>query len=119
MRPTLTPSRVWLARGIAVAADVLQIGLFPYFAEGALSPLDDVLDVLVAVALIALLGWHWVFLPSLVAELIPGLDMVPTWTAAVFFATRHGAARPAAPAATPGALRDVQVQYARSRPADE
>jgi hypothetical protein len=35
------------------------------------------------------LGWHWAFLPTLAAELIPGLDLFPTWTAAVFFVTRQ------------------------------
>jgi hypothetical protein len=34
-----------------------------------------------------LLGWHWAFLPTFAAELIPGLDLVPTWTAAVFYVT--------------------------------
>jgi hypothetical protein len=35
-----------------------------------------------------LVGWHWAFLPSFVAELVPGLDIFPSWTAAVWFATR-------------------------------
>src|SRR5581483_3470835 len=75
----------WL---IAVAADVLQIAALPLFAEGGFSPADTVLDVIVAFLLIRLLGWHWVFLPSMAAELIPGVDLVPTWTAAVYYATR-------------------------------
>ncbi|MGB8129978.1 MAG: hypothetical protein WCG81_09300 [Candidatus Angelobacter sp.] len=29
------------------------------------------------------------FLPTFAAELVPGLDLFPTWTAAVFFATRQ------------------------------
>ena len=37
-----------LAWAIAVAADALQIGAFPLFAEGAISPLDSVLDLVVA-----------------------------------------------------------------------
>jgi hypothetical protein len=39
--------------------------------------------------LIKLLGWHWAFLPTFAAELVPGLDLFPTWTTAVFFATRQ------------------------------
>jgi hypothetical protein len=73
---------------IALAADALQIGVFPLFAEGALSPADTALDVVVGALLIRLLGWHWAFLPTFAAELLPGLDLFPTWTAAVFFATR-------------------------------
>jgi len=42
---------------LAVAADALQIFVFPLFAEGALSPADDVLDIAVAAVLIHLLGW--------------------------------------------------------------
>jgi len=30
-----------------------------------------------------LLGWHWEFLPSFAAKLIPGVDLVPLWTLAV------------------------------------
>ncbi|MEO8432376.1 MAG: hypothetical protein ABI592_12765 [Acidobacteriota bacterium] len=85
--------RIRAARGLAIAADVLQIAVFPLFGPGALSPWNDALDLLVAAALTRLVGWHWAFLPSFVAELVPGLDLVPTWTAAVLFATRGGAAR--------------------------
>jgi hypothetical protein len=76
----------WL---VAIVADALQIVAFPMFAEGGLSPADAALDIAVAAVLTKLLGWHWAFLPSLMAELVPGLDLFPTWTAAVFFVTRQ------------------------------
>ena len=76
-------SRFRAAMLLAVAADALQIFGFPLFVEGALSPLDDILDFIVAGALISLLGWHWEFLPSFIAELVPGVDLVPFWTLAV------------------------------------
>jgi len=75
----------WL---VAVGADALQVLAFPFFAEGGVSPADSALDLFVAFLLIRLLGWHWAFLPSLAAELIPGVDLFPTWTAAVWFVTR-------------------------------
>jgi hypothetical protein len=78
-----------LAWIVALGADAVQIAVFPMFAEGALSPADTVLDVLVGVLLIRLLGWHWAFLPTFAAELLPGFDLFPTWTAAVFFVTRQ------------------------------
>ena len=78
-----------LAWMVAVGADALQIAAFPFFVEGGLSPADSVLDLFVAFVLIRLLGWHWAFLPSLAAELIPGADLFPTWTAAVWFVTRQ------------------------------
>jgi len=68
---------------LALAADALQIFGFPLFAEGALSPVDDVLDLAVAAVLVNLLGWHWEFLPAFAAELVPGVDLVPFWTMAV------------------------------------
>jgi hypothetical protein len=77
------------ALGIALFADAVQIVLLPFFGEGALSPANDLLDMAVAWALMRLLGWHWAFLPTFVAELVPGLDLVPTWTLAVLIATRQ------------------------------
>ena len=71
------------AMGLALAADALQIFVLPLFFEGALSPADDVLDLAVAAILVHLLGWHWEFLPAFVAELVPGVDLVPFWTLAV------------------------------------
>jgi hypothetical protein len=41
---------------LAIAADALQIFVFPLFAEGAVSPADDVLDLAVAAVLVNLLG---------------------------------------------------------------
>src|SRR5437879_9030945 len=76
-------SRFRAAMILAIAADALQIFVFPLFGEGALSPADDVLDLAVAAALIHLLGWHWEFLPAFLAELVPGLDLVSFWTLAV------------------------------------
>lgn len=77
------PARFRAAMVLAVAADALQILVFPFFAEGAWSPADDLLDVAVAAVLVHLVGWHWEFLPSFVAELVPGVDLVPFWTLAV------------------------------------
>ncbi len=33
--------------------------------------------------MVHLLGWHWEFLPSFLAKLAPGVDLVPFWTLAV------------------------------------
>jgi hypothetical protein len=76
----------WL---VAIAADSIQLVALPLFAAGGWSPVDVLLDAVAAVILIRLLGWHWAFLPTLAAELVPGLDLFPTWTAAVFFVTRQ------------------------------
>jgi hypothetical protein len=76
------------ALAIAAIADVLQWVFFPLFMSGALSPFADLLDVAIAVVMVRLVGWHWAFLPTFVMELIPFVDLVPTWTLAVLIATR-------------------------------
>jgi hypothetical protein len=68
---------------LALVADALQIVVFPVFVEGAISPADDILDFGIGAAMIHLLGWHWEFLPSFLAKLVPGVDLVPFWTLAV------------------------------------
>ena len=89
----VAPRRRGAARLIAVSADLLQIVVFPFFGEGYASPVNDALDLAVGVALIKLVGFHWSFLPAAVAELVPGLDLAPTWTAAVLLATGSGGKR--------------------------
>jgi hypothetical protein len=68
---------------LAIAADLLQLVVFPMFVTGVMSPADDVLDLGVAGVLSYLLGWHWEFLPSFLVKLVPGVDLVPLWTLAV------------------------------------
>ena len=83
----ISPGRRRAARLVALGADLLQIFLFPLFVEGFASPVDDALDLAVGAAMIKLVGFHWAFLPSFGAKLVPGVDLVPTWTAAVLLAT--------------------------------
>ncbi len=81
---TISPgSRFRIAMMLAIMADTLQVVVFPLFVEGALSPADDLLDFGIAAVLVHLLGWHWEFLPSFLAKLVPGADLVPLWTIAV------------------------------------
>ena len=74
-----------------MAADVTQIVLLPFFGEGLLSPVTDGLDLVMAATLTWLVGWHWAFLPTFLAEIVPGVGLIPTWTAAAFLATRRRA----------------------------
>ena len=81
---TISPGpRFQAAMVLAILADALQIVVFPLFVEGAFSPADDILDFGIGALLIHLLGWHWEFLPSFFAKLVPGVDLVPFWTFAV------------------------------------
>lgn len=81
---TISPGpRFKRAMVLAIVADAVQLVVFPMFVEGALSPADDLLDLGIAALMVRLLGWHWEFLPSFLAKLVPGVDLVPFWTMAV------------------------------------
>jgi hypothetical protein len=71
-----------------MVADAIQLALIPLFGGGAISPLNSALDVVIGLVMVRLIGWHFAFLPTFVAELVPGLDLFPSWTAAVWFVTR-------------------------------
>jgi benzodiazapine receptor len=87
-RGPLSSRRLWLARGVAVAADAVQIALFPVDIEGIASPVDAALDAGVAVVMTLLVGWHVAFVPSILIKALPIADLAPTWTLAVWVATR-------------------------------
>lgn len=105
----VSSTRKKIALVIAGLADLVQLGFFPIFGEGALSIPDDVLDVLVAVALFVTLGFKLRVLLALAIELVPGVALFPSWTAVV--ATIPSAAPvkklPPKPAASPAALPET------------
>ena len=71
---------VWrfaLAFVVAVAADaVLAAAVFT-------GPIAIVGDVVVALLLCGIVGFNWIFVPTLLVEAVPGLNLFPTWTLAV------------------------------------
>ena len=88
-------SRTRTAWFVAVAADAVQLALIPFFGPGLASPINDALDVAVTILLSMLLGWHWAFLPAFAVELVPMVDLVPSWTLACWIATRGSKGKPA------------------------
>ena len=72
-----------MALAIAALADAVQLGFFPVLGAGALSAPDDVLDFMVAVALVITLGWRWRLVAALALELVPGVALFPSWKAFV------------------------------------
>ena len=77
--PVLTRTRVRAAYGVAVATDALQLLLGPVGWAFA----DEALDVVAAVLMWRLLGFHPLLLPTFVIELLPVTDLLPTWTGCV------------------------------------
>lgn len=94
-----TPGRVRAARWIAVAADLVQITLLPFWL-GPEAPVTAVvnvaIDVVVGIVLCVVLRPHWAFAPTFVGEAVPLLDVVPLWTGAVLFVTRGQGGPPGA-----------------------
>jgi hypothetical protein len=77
--PFLTPLRIWPAFAVAIAADGIQLLLGPL----GWTFFDEITDVVSAIVVSLLLGFHPLFLPTFVVEIIPVVDMLPTWTGCV------------------------------------
>jgi hypothetical protein len=82
-KPAISRRRKAAALMVAAVVDVVQMPGFSLFGEGFLSPLEDALDVLTAVALLAICGFRWQFVVAFLVELLPVADLFPTWTALV------------------------------------
>jgi hypothetical protein len=78
-KPTLSGGRIAAAFAVAIVADGLQLLLGPlgwwFF--------DEAIDVVAMILTITLLGFHPLLLPTFVLELLPVLDLLPTWTGCV------------------------------------
>jgi hypothetical protein len=94
MAKTLTTKRVWLARGVALAADALQLGLLPLFVGGAPEAADLALEAVTGVLLCWICGFHPAFLPTAIGEALPMVDLFPSWTLATLFVTRNSVVAP-------------------------
>jgi hypothetical protein len=75
----LTRSRVLTSYAVAAAVDILQL------VGGPLGWVfvDQALDVVAAVLMWRLLGFHPLLLPTFVVEFLPVADLLPTWTGCV------------------------------------
>src|ERR1035437_4922129 len=95
-KPPITPRQKAAALAVAGMVDLIQMGGFAFFAEGILSPLEDGLDVIAALILTAICGFKWQFVLAFFLELVPVVDIFPTWTALVL-TLPSASATPAAP----------------------
>lgn len=80
--------QILFALGIAAISDLLCAFLVfaPPFVWG--------IDLATALLLFAVLGWHWMFLPGLVMEAIPGFGIFPFWLLVVVAIFVLGTPRP-------------------------
>ncbi len=87
--PRLTRRRLVAALLVAAAADAVDVvitagenatlGLALVPGEVA----SGVLDIVVMAIMCRLLGFHWLFLPTFVLEVVPEVDALPTWLGCV------------------------------------
>ena len=106
--PPLTRTRVRLAYGVAVTADVLQFALGPLGWAFA----DEILDVAAMLATWRLLGFHPLLLPTFVLEVVPIADLLPVWTGCVALVValrrrQQGSAQRTPGPPAPGPIIDV------------
>jgi hypothetical protein len=89
MNIPVTRSRLQTAWVVAVLVDGLQMLIAPTEFTGPMAwVLDAGVDLVTMGVMIFLVGFHWAFLPSFVTKLLPFVDLAPTWTLALFIATR-------------------------------
>ena len=103
--PTLTRGRIGAAYGVAALTDALQILAGPL----GWVAFDEALDVVAALLMWRLLGFHPLLLPTFVVEFLPVVDLLPTWTGcvALVVALRKRQQTAFSPPNTPGTVIDV------------
>src|SRR5205085_254059 len=94
-KPAISRRQKAAALAVAGLVDLLQMGGFPAFFGGFASPAEDVLDFVAAALLVAICGFKWQFVVAFFVELMPIVDIFPTWTALVL--TLPTAREPAPP----------------------
>ena len=77
--PALTRKRIFLAFTVAIAVDAVQMGLGPI----GWGFFDEILDGFAMILICLLIGFHPLLLPTFALEILPVVDMLPTWTGCV------------------------------------
>jgi hypothetical protein len=87
--PKLTKERVFMAFAVALAVDAIQIpitGLTDTIAAAIPGEVADfAVDCIAMAAISSLIGFHRALIPTMFVELIPNVDLFPTWTACVAY----------------------------------
>jgi hypothetical protein len=113
-KPVLSRKRILFAFAVAVLTDVIQFLLGPFGWTFA----DEIMDVIAMILISLTLGFHPLLLPTFVVEIVPIVDMFPTWTVctAVLVAMRRRERQ--APPADPTVI-DVEATPVPPRPQAE
>jgi hypothetical protein len=100
----LTRSRIKTAYAVAIATDILQFALGPF----GWAFVDEIFDVIALILTTRLLGFHPLLLPTFVLELVPIVDVLPTWTACVALVVAMRKNQPPAPDGEQAVTIDVK-----------
>jgi hypothetical protein len=94
--------RKMIAAFVAGLSDLAQVIFFPAFVEGAASPFELALDATTALVILLIVGFKWRLAIALALELVPGVDLFPTWTAVVLSLPSEPPPPPARPPSSAG-----------------
>ena len=82
-----TEQQIKTAYAIAIVADVIQLPLTALSFTGIFTIPAEVFDFgfdcVVMIVLSQKLGFHWLLLPAMIGETLPGVELLPSWTASV------------------------------------
>lgn len=85
----VTAGRARLALALAVLVDAIQLPLQGASLTGIgtlpAEAIDLAIDAATALVISRLIGFHWTLLPTLALELIPFVDLAPTWFVCVSY----------------------------------
>lgn len=85
----VTASRARLALALALLVDAIQLPLQGASLTGIgtlpAEAIDLAIDAATALIISRLIGFHWALLPTLAIELIPFVDLAPTWFVCVSY----------------------------------
>lgn len=84
----VTPAKARAAFILAIVVDLLQAPAQVATLSGVLAlptqAIDLGVDVVTALIMSRLLGFHWALAPTFLLEALPFVDVAPTWTACVW-----------------------------------
>jgi hypothetical protein len=88
----VTSTQARLAMGLAILVDLMQapatVAQLSIALAAPVEVVDMAIDAIVAIVMTRLLGFHWALAPGFLAEIVPVVDIAPSWTLAVFAVTR-------------------------------
>jgi hypothetical protein len=101
--PFMTPARVRSAYAVAAVTDTLQLLAGPV----GFAFFDEALDVVAAIVIWRLLGFHPLLLPTFVVEFLPVADLLPSWTGCVAIVVALRKRQQTTPPPSGGSIIDV------------